>query len=144
MAKATHVANSYMSTRDRLFAKFVKFLARLDDFCISNNIPVKMIWTAIAIAMNVAMERHVDEDYFTGLVGVLGSNGYHDCDATNESILQYFCFPSLGSAVALRNGDLLLFNPQIAHYISSRATKKEDVICTSHYLKTAVVAGNDN
>jgi hypothetical protein len=144
MARATHVATSYMNPRDRLFAKFVKVMAKLKDFCIANNIPVKTIWTSIAIAMNVAMEKHIDDDFFMGLVGVLGRNGYHDDDSNPDSILQYFCFPVLGSAVALRNGDMLMFNPRIAHCISSRATKVEDVICTSLYLKTAVVGGNDN
>jgi hypothetical protein len=44
----------------------------------------------------------------------------------------------------LRNGDLLLINPLLNHCISSRATKDEDVICTSLYLKTALVGGNNN
>jgi hypothetical protein len=111
MAKATHVTTSYMNPKDRLFAKFVKVMAKLNDFCIANNLPVKTIWTSIAIAMNVAIEKHIDDDLFIGLVGVLGRSGYHQDDSSEDSILQYFCFPVLGSAVALRNGDMLMFNP---------------------------------
>jgi hypothetical protein len=84
-----------------------------------------------------------------GAVGVLGETGYHEDKKqttllSKESVLQYFCFPTVGVSVAMRNGDILLFNPLIPHCISSRATQKEKVICTSLYLKTALVGGNDN
>jgi len=61
----------------------------------------------------------------------------------SDEILQYFCFPEIGHAFGLRHGDTIIFNPQIDHCISSRPTATQDVICTSIYLQTAVVAGND-
>ena len=61
--------------------------------------------------------------------------------STATEILQYFCFPGINSAVALRNGDLLLFNPTIPHCVSSRCTMEEDVICTSLSSAKRIVTG---
>jgi len=85
------------------------------------------------------MEMHTDQDFFVGIASVLGEKGFRKHDAGGADILQYFCFPDEGIAVGLRNGDLLLFNSTIRHCISSRATKEENVLCTSMYLKTALV-----
>jgi hypothetical protein len=145
MRKATHAALGYMDSESIAFARIFKALSNLPAFQLGDHeIDPQSIWTAIAIAINVAMESHDDKDFYMGLVGVLGAKGYHANDESPESVLQYFCFPSIGSAVALRNGDLLLINPLLPHCISSRATKDEDVICTSLYLKTALVGGNNN
>ncbi len=58
--------------------------------------------------------------------------------------MAYFCFPTLGIAVALRPGDFFLFNPTIPHCLSSRCRNDDNVISVSSYLKTAVVGLNDN
>ena len=92
----------------------------------------------------MVMEMYTDEDYIMGCAGVLGGDGYRKYDSKGSDILQYFWFPGTGSAVGPRNGDLLLFNPTVPHCVSSRCTLTEDVICTSFYLKTAIVGGNDN
>jgi hypothetical protein len=47
------------------------------------------------------------------------------------------------SAVSMRNGDLILFNPLVYHCLSSKAIKNENVISTSLYLKTGVVSHNN-
>jgi hypothetical protein len=41
--------------------------------------------------------------------------------------------------VALRPGDLLIFNALEPHAISSRCHKSDKLLCVSMYLKTAVV-----
>jgi hypothetical protein len=50
--------------------------------------------------------------------------------------------------VALRNYDILLFNPQKIHCVSSRKdpsnVNANDIYCVSFYSKTAIVGGNDN
>ena len=50
----------------------------------------------------------------------------------------------LGVAVALRPGDILIFNPNEQHAISSRCRDEDDVYITTLYLKTAIVSLNDN
>jgi hypothetical protein len=56
----------------------------------------------------------------------------------------YFCFPTIGVAVPLRPGDYLLFNARIPHCISSRCKFDDEILCTSTYLKTAIVGMNNN
>jgi hypothetical protein len=144
VAKVNHAAKGYIDTKSIHFAEMVNHMVGLNCFKIGNNKGVKSFWTAFAMAMNCAFPLHKDEDYFMGIVGILGSAGYHMDDSQQSSVLQYFCFPTVGTAVALRNGDLLLFNPLPHHCLSSKATKTENVISTSLYLKTAVVGGNNN
>ena len=64
--------------------------------------------------------------------------------STDDPIVVYFCFPTLGVAVPLRPGDFLLFNPRIPHCVSSRCRQADEVVSLSMYLKTAVVGMNNN
>ena len=63
---------------------------------------------------------------------------------SNDDVVVYFCFLTIGVAVPLHPGDYLLFNARIPHCISSRCKVKEDILVTSIYLKTAVVGMNNN
>ena len=47
-------------------------------------------------------------------------------------------------AVALRPGDILIFNPREEHAISSRCENREETYSISFYLKTAIVGLNNN
>ena len=60
-------------------------------------------------------------------------------------ILKYFTF-GCGISVGMRSGDLLLFNPQEPHCISTNSDECDDdgVMTTLHYFKTNVVGLNDN
>jgi len=69
-----------------------------------------------------------------------GQNTYE----TDDDVVVYFCFPTLGAAVPLRPGDFLLFNALIPHCISSRCKQRDEVMCLSMYLKTACVGLNNN
>ncbi len=62
----------------------------------------------------------------------------------NDRIIAYFCFPTLGVAVPLRPGDYFMFNALIPHCISSRCNLEDEVMCTSVYLKTAIVGMHNN
>jgi hypothetical protein len=62
----------------------------------------------------------------------------------DDRILCYFAFPRIGTAVALWPGDILLFNPQELHSISSHCKSGDKIFCISSYLKTGVVSLNDN
>ncbi len=59
-------------------------------------------------------------------------------------MVTYFCFPTIGVAVPLRPGDFLLFNAKLPHCISSRCKFEDEILCTSTYLKTAIVGMNNN
>ena len=92
---------------------------------------------------------HVDEDFFYSLTTIVSQHGLHeDVDRyrMDAEISNYFAFPEEGISVALRPGDMLIFNPLYRHCLSSRTSgfEEKDVFCLSLYLKTAVVGGNDN
>ncbi len=53
----------------------------------------------------------------------------------DDRILCYFAFPRIGTAVALRSGDFLLFNQQEPHSISSRCKSGEKIFCIFLTLK---------
>jgi hypothetical protein len=59
-------------------------------------------------------------------------------------VVTYFCFPTIGVAVPLHPGDYLLFNAKLPHCISSRCKFEDEILCTSTYLKTAIVGMNNN
>ena len=141
--QVAHASTAYLDTPSIRYLNVAKEMAGFSRFSFDER-DKSLIWPSLAVAVNVVMEMHTDEDFVMGCAGVLGGCGYRQHDPMGSDILQYFCFPSYGSAVGLRNGDLLLFNPRVPHCVSSRSTMQEDVICTSFYLKTAIVDGNDN
>jgi len=80
---------------------------------------------------------HDDDDFTYSIIMPL-------VDHLSDDVILYFCFPSLGLAVPLRAGDILIFNPRTLHGVSSRCRVDDKIYCTSMYLKTKVVGGNDN
>ena len=97
---------------------------------------------SLAIGCNVFLPCHVDQDFTMSIVQafIRGVNKY-DVD---DSIVVYFCFPTLCVAIPLRPGDYLIFNPLIPHCVSSRCNRTQDVLLVTMYLKTAVVGLNNN
>ena len=98
------------------------------------------IWPALAVGRNVFLNVHTDEDYFWTLVTVAAN----EPPVLDGCIVCYMCFPTLGIAVALRNGDLLLFNPLIPHCVSTRCNGVKEAYCVSMYMKSLLVGGADN
>ena len=107
-------------------------------------------WGSLACGKNYYLNVHVDNDFFYSLTTIASDCRLqeHSTDAYNmqTEISNYFAFPEQGVAVALRPGDMLIFNPKYQHCLSSRTSfyQQKDVFCLSLYLKTAVVGGNDN
>lgn len=98
---------------------------------------------ALASSCNYHAPAHTDPDFMFSIHQILcdGVETTLDCQ-----VVQFFCFPSLGLAVALRPGDVLLFNPHIFHCLSAKMKAYRHVNChvTTFYLKTAHVGQNDN
>ena len=95
------------------------------------------------------MNSHLDDDFFYSLTTIASECGLRqevDRYSMEAEVCNYFTFAEQGIAVALRPGDMLLFNPRYQHCLSSRTSfyQQKDVFCLSLYLKTAVVGGNDN
>jgi len=141
-AKFENIAKEYIDSKSLFGIGKVKEMVGYSGFSMNHNIEQSesSIWTSVALAKNVLMNAHTDEDFFMGGITALSEDGYTD----DDKILQFFCFPNLGIAIPLRHGDVLLFNPKESHCVSSRVSQHVDVIMASMYLKTAVVGGNNN
>ena len=99
-------------------------------------------FAALSFGINVHLSCHTDDNFaYSALTVHLKQHNY---SIKEDSIGVYFCFPRLGMAVALRPGDILIFNPLEPHAVSSRVKKGDEVLVLSMYLKTAIVGLNDN
>ena len=98
---------------------------------------------AVAVGCNVVLNSHTDEDFFYSYVTTHVNTTHYEEDMP---VVQYFTFPTLGYAVALRPGDVLSFNALAYHSVSTKSHAGEgtDVYCASVYLKSRLVGGNDN
>ena len=99
------------------------------------------MYGAISAGLNAHLSCHVDEDFNYSVAVVLKQ--HHTC-SLEDHVVNYFCFPTLGLAVAMRPGDILIFNPCIPHCVSSRCSVDNDIYCLSLYIKTKVVGLNNN
>ena len=103
-------------------------------------LPLK-IFGGVAFGYQVHNAIHTDEDFSRSVVTVHVDNLHY---RYLSRVVAYFCFPRIGIAVALRPGDIIIFNAQEPHAVSSRCRFDDNVFCVSVYLKTAVVGLNDN
>ncbi len=85
---------------------------------------------------------HTDADFTFSIVHVL-LKGKSQC-LPGDDVVTYICFPTIGVAIPLHPGDYLLFNAKLPHCISSRCKFEDEILCTSTYLKTAIVGMNNN
>ena len=101
-------------------------------------------FTNAAIGDKLYHNEHVDDDF--GPSAVVFLSDMDDCCILHDNqTVRYFTFPTLGLAVALRVGDVLIWNPQVPHASSSIACNRLGKLYgISFYNKTRVVGGNDN
>ena len=102
------------------------------------------VYPALACLKNGFLQSHVDDDSWYCLLQVHSPPEIGREYAMDDEIVTYFVFPEQGVAVSLRPGDIMMFNPQVYHCLSSCAKCNRDVFGCSMYLKTAVAGGNDN
>jgi len=101
------------------------------------------LYAGLACGRNVFLNAHDDDDYIRSIVTLQGvPEAEHFKE--DDPVIAYFVFPTYGVAVALRLGDVLVFNPKVFHCVSSRTETNADFFCLSMYLKTAVVGKNNN
>ena len=100
------------------------------------------LFSSLAAAVNCFLNVHIDQDAGWSINTII--SGKKDDYGLDAAIKNYWCFPELGIAVAMRAGDIILFNPLVYHCISTRCDESVDVVDATLYLKTAVVAGNNN
>jgi hypothetical protein len=146
MIGCEEVANGFLPPDELRGFRAAKVLG---DWMDLSGAPSRCIFGSLASGLNHYLNTHTDEDFFYSVTTVPSAYGLReDIDRyqIDVEVCNYFTFPEQGIAVALRPGDILLFNPQYQHCISSRTSiyETEDVFCVSLYLKSAVVGKNDN
>ena len=99
---------------------------------------------------NNLLPLHTDKDMFLSVVHVHAMTDIIEQNTKsyyrpNSKICKYFTFNN-GSSVAMRSGDILVFNPTIPHCVSSTTDDYSDdkVFCVSHYFKSLIAGRNDN
>ena len=110
-----------------------------DTFTTGNN-KSSSIYGAIAHGVNVYLNVHQDLDFTYCALSIQMKKEYTLID----DVVAYFCFPRLGIAVPIKPGDVLFFNPQEPHCVSSRCTHSDSIYCTSLYIKSANLGLNNN
>ncbi len=109
------------------------------------------VLVAGAIGMGSYLNSHTDHDAFLSIYTGHCASAV-DSKSNNYKLncapIGYFCFPDQGCSVALRPGDILIFNAQKYNHCSSTPTPEfcsdKAVFNISLYLKTAIMAGNSN
>ena len=99
------------------------------------------IFNGLAFCYNGHLACHTDIDYTRSMISVYVEDHVNTLE---DRVVCYFCFPRLGTAVALQSGDVLIFNPREPHCISSRCNSADKLLVLSTYLKTAIVGLNNN
>ena len=117
--------------------------------CSTNDINYSFMPSASYGANNL-LPLHTDKDMFLSIVHL---HCHEDVSISSQkskynlesNIVKYFSFTD-GTSVALRSGDLLIFNPTIPHCVSSCTDKYKNkrVYCVSHYFKTLIASRNNN
>jgi hypothetical protein len=106
---------------------------------------ITQIWNSMALGKNNSPNSHKDKDVTSSAVAVLAPPANGESYVMDEPIAHYFVFPTIGKSVALRGGDVLLFDPSYFHSLSTRTDHfaNIDTHCLSMYLNTATTSGND-
>jgi hypothetical protein len=137
LRKIEHISAKWISALDLKKVEEAKRLSAYPGFCYRDG-DESHLWPSLACGKNTYLPMHTDADFF------VSAGSVHCHSDTGAEILQYFCFPTLGITVGMRNGDVILFNPSIPHCISSPCFEQHECWAMSAYIKSIVVSGNSN
>ena len=137
-----------------------EYISRLEDMMLAYSNPesVSMLFNAkklvqwptmdscrfyssVAFGKNIYLPAHKDQDFTFSITSIHKRSANYDMD---DSVLAYFCFPKISVAIPMKPGDVIIFNPQEYHCVSSRSNEDDVILCVSVYLKSAIVGGHDN
>jgi hypothetical protein len=146
MDACQEVTNGYIASEDLRGIQMTKFLLQWRELA---GCGPGSILPSFSQALNTILNLHMDDDFFHSILTLASHYALRDdIDQyqLDAPVSNYFVFAEQGVAVALRPGDMLVFNPNYNHCLSSRTSTYEnkDVFYNSLYLKSAVVGKNDN
>ena len=134
-----HVTKAYISE------EWMVGIKKAQDVVGWETLKSTSLWSAISCSCNYYSAAHIDDDFFLSAFQVVADVGEVDYEF-DSPVVTHFCFPTNGYAVAVRNGDVHLFNPTVYHCCSKKekSFEKNNVYLNSFYLKTNIVGLNDN
>lgn len=88
--------------------------------------------TQVAVSKWYTSPAHVDKDSFYSILSV------NDESASKNDVIYHFCFPTYGRYVAMRPGDIIMFNPLVVHCASNPRT--ENAMIYSAYVSDKTCA----
>jgi hypothetical protein len=146
MNACQEVANGYIKSEELRGIQVSKSILQWSEM--HGGAP-EAVLPSFSVALNTCLSLHTDEDFFYSVLTTASTKALKeniDQYKMDADVSNYFVFAEQGIAVALRPGDVLVFNPRYHHCSSSRASayESEDVFSLSLYLKTAIVGKNDN
>ena len=121
-------------------ASLLRGMKRAKEVC--GHHTITELYAAVAFTQKAFLQVHVDDDSGLCMVTIMGGTDKKDY-FMDDPIQAYFAFPTEGIAVAMRPGDILIFNPRVPHAVSSAAQSAGTYYCMSLYLKSKNVGGND-
>jgi hypothetical protein len=146
MSQCQEVANGYIKSKELHGIQIVKLILNWESIegCRDGS-----ILPSLSQALNTYLSTHTDNHFFYSLMTTACCHALRDdIDQykLHAEVSNYFVFPEQGIAVALRLGDMLIFNPKYHHCLSSctEAYQNKDVYSLSLYLNSAVIGKNDN
>jgi hypothetical protein len=118
---------------------------------LGDGVGKRTVWASCATSFNYISPAHIDQDSFLSIMTVSFVPKNHPVENKYSYIMDmpvavYFCIPVRNLAIALRPGDVIIFNPLEYHCISQRTEhyRTEEVFITSFYFKTMQIGLNDN
>ena len=136
--KIEHAAKEFLDSRSIAAMYTINEITGMKGVHLSETEHSEM-WPSLAISKNCYFASHVDMDYCMSAIFVMTKDRISD----ENEVISYFCFRREGVSVGLRNGDIIIFNPQKEHCMSTRTDSDRDMIAMALYMKTAVVGMND-
>ena len=121
-------------------SKWLRGMEEAARVCGMQTIKGCIFGAGLASAIDYHAPAHVDSDFFVSIHQLNVSGHYGD-----DRIVQYFVFPSCGYAIALRPGDVIVFNPHEHHCLSKKAPAFYElrVHVSTMYVKTPHISKND-
>ena len=102
---------------------------------------IQTLGTALAMGMNYWSPSHTDKDLYLTALTFLFPEGFLE-ENFNE-VLQNFCFPDFKVRVPMRAGEVLIFNPLIAHCCSNPRFENSFTVSSFMSLLTVKEAASE-
>jgi hypothetical protein len=141
MNACQEVADGYLPSEDLCGIQIAKCILQWQEM---GGCGQQSVWASFSNALNTFLSSHTDDDLFYSILTLALAHALReeiDRYKLDVDVSNYFVFAEQGIPIAMRPGDMLIFNPKYHHCLSSWASayENEDVFSLLLYLKLAIV-----